>query len=254
MEKWNFKVEKRDIFYQGERDDSPAYYRDKKALVRTDTNEVLSLVSDRYQETQHDEVFKIFDRVEGLNFDKYKLSDDGGVCFWEFNIDSARPMEVNKGDVVQFKFRAFNSHNFLTGRGGELIAYRLVCTNGMVMPFKASTLSFKHMANDFNDIHELVKKQYGNMDKMVETWQNWLTIYPSEIEVDTFVTKLELTNPETDYDMRQKMKAETNLWGVYNVLTKWLTHEMVNRGKNKIANQRKKSYEYTNAFYKYGWK
>lgn len=247
---FDFTVEKRNILIDAE---TPRLYKDRKALVRTDTNEVLSIVSDRYQPTQHSDVFEMFNQLEGLNYTGHSMTGDGGVCFWNFDIDGEKPREVSVGDPVSFRFRAFNSHNLMTGRGIELIAMRLVCRNGMVLPKSMGIYSFKHMNNDFQRLNSVVEKFKEEPQSVVNLWKRWLTTEPDKDAVNAFVSKLGITQEKDELTLRAEMLQRKNLWEIYNVMTAYLTHEKKNRGVNKIANHRKLNYEYTNLFYKHAW-
>jgi hypothetical protein len=190
----------------------------KQAIVRVDTDEVLSIVSDRYEVTQHQEIFEAFNSIKELEYVKSSQTSDGGVCFWNFNIKNPDKSiyEVKKGDIVSFSIRAFNSHNFLTGRGGELYANRLICTNGMVMPTYISSISFKHMNNNaIGKIDSQIEQLSSKTTEMVEIWKQWLTFKPDTTKINAFVNKLDIHEHKIE-EIQEKMYSSNSLWEIYN--------------------------------------
>lgn len=225
----------------------------RKAIINDDTNQVISIVSDRYELLEHKKVVDIFDNVDGITRNNIKLSDDGGIMFANYKLDGLDVYEVAKGDYVDFSIRAFNSYNFATGCGFEIIGNRLICTNGMTIPKSVARFSFKHMKNDgLSKLSETIFNSKMSIPSMGNAWREWNKIIPYYDKKEGFVKQLNLT-PDVEEDMLINFEGGHTLWDVYNVLTHYITHDMNNRGKNRIANQRKKDIEYTTAFYNYNW-
>jgi hypothetical protein len=251
---YDFKVETRPLHFPIGEDIGTVL--GKKAVINAETNEVLSIVSDRYELTYHEDVINTFDSIEEIVREDIKLSEDGGIMFAKYNLPNhgKDSHEIRIGETVKFSLRVFNSYNLMTSRGVELIAHNLICNNGMVVPKHVATISFRHMNN--NGMAHLGGRigQYTNdMADIVNVWKHWLTIKPEESKIRGFVHELPLGTEEIVDGLLNEMVTKTTLWDIYNVLTYYITHQMENRGKNKIANQRKKAYEYTDAFYNYAW-
>lgn len=253
---YDFQVVQRPLRYSPDEGGVVSTVPDKKVLINYESGEVLSIVSDRYEITHHKEVIDVFDAIEGITREDIHLSEDGGVMFAKYNLPNHGTDEhvVTVGQTVKFSLRVFNSYNLITSRGCELIAHNLICNNGMVVPKHVATIAFRHMNNDgMSRLGSRIGEYSNDMSSIVQTWKDWLTIRPSANCISDFVVGMQLGTEEIQNEMTQEMLSKSNLWEVYNVMTYYITHQMVNRGKNKIANQRKKAYEYTDMFYKYTW-
>jgi len=225
----------------------------RKAITRPDTNEVLSIVGTNYRLMKHEKVIDIFNEKLEKEPDQINLTTDGGVMFAKYSLPSLKSAEVAKGDIIDFSLRVFNSYNMLTSTGFEVVGKRLVCMNGMTVPKSMASFSFKHLNND--GIHRLTDSMFNLGDTIGETvdiWKKWTHTTPSYHKIAGFYDMLDINN---DIKIELLNKSYPNntftktTWDHFNVLTKYTTHEMKNRGKNSLVNQRKKEADYTNLFY-----
>ena len=225
----------------------------RKAIVREDTNEVLSIVGTNYRIMKHETVIDLFGEKLNKAPDEVKMTDDGGVMFAKFTLPSLKSAEVAKGDIIDFSLRVFNSYNMLTSTGFEVVGKRLVCMNGMTVPKSMASFSFKHLNNDgMHRLTDTLLNVGDTIPETVEIWKKWTHTTPSYHRIAGFYDMLDI-NDDIKKELLNKSypndKAEKTTWDHFNVLTRYTTHNMINRGKNSLVNQRKKESDYTNLFY-----
>lgn len=156
----------------------------------------------------------------------------GAVSFFKFLGEKKLNQEVVKGDVVQFGIEFFNSYNGSMPLGFHIIAMRLVCTNGLVVPRSIRELTIRHMGEASPT---LIKKElgdyFGKTKDALHIWKRWSDTKPTLNQVKSFLSismgkKLQgtLTTRFTTLPER-----EQSLWGLYNVLTAYVTHDLKTR-------------------------
>lgn len=250
----DFKVELQDLTLpNGE------IVKDKKAVVRLDNSKVLGIVSPQYEIVPHVKVLETFDSLDFLKRTKVDVCKEGALLFAEYRLQNGikHEFEVQKGDVVDFGIRAFNSYNQQTGIGFELIAYRLVCTNGLVVPKGLSRLSFRHFNNDrINDFGGVVRQQFGNVEETVQIWKKWLDTKPSKERISDFYDSVRIGKKEKERLVVESVKDNESLgvWGVFNVATRYVSHELKIMNKsNRMIAVKNKERELLSKFYLFNW-
>lgn len=117
-----------------------------KALVRTDSNEILATVSTRYKPILYSEVIdqaRAFTSAFGAPTERVALSKNGAVMCAEYTYMD-KTFAVAKGDVVGLRVYINNSYNTsssVTVRIGCLV---LSCLNGMVASKDVYSYSWRH--------------------------------------------------------------------------------------------------------------
>ena len=230
---------------------------DRKAVVRTDNNTVLGIVGSDYKIVPHKTVIETFENIKTLERERLDLCHKGAVLLARYNIgETERP--VAKGDVVRFQLRVFNSMNSSFGVGFELVALRLVCTNGLVVPKSISRLSFKHFNNaNVNELPELINRRLINIAPTVNTWKDWLNIHPAENRITEYFKEIKMGERlQKELLPKAVEDAERNgVWGIFNTLTYHITHDIKIRGtgENKALSQRTREQEWLPKFYDFKW-
>lgn len=215
----------------------------KLAVVRTDTNTPLGLVSDKYAFLPHKEVVEGFrSALEGQKFvEKIQLQKDGAQLFAEYTLPGVEA-EVEKGDVVGMKLLARNSYDGTAQLHMSLGSVRLVCKNGMTMTRNFIEFSHKHIGDDLRlDVGEVKT----NIDKMISRFQ-------STIPHMQKMSRMTLTVPEDTLFDPKKVKlpayllkeasdefrkaGDKTVWGRYNAFTFAITHKLRKEDANNLQN------------------
>jgi len=215
-----------------------------KAVVNQTTQHIEAIVSDRYTLIQHREVFEpviVAMRNLGVRI-QGKVTRDGGRIYADilFNDDRFKhdvSDDSEKGDIINFGMRFFNSYDKTTSFGAEVFAMRLVCKNGMIRPVniksireihsgnkrfvvKAIANLFKSLAEEspkFADVVSRAREEIVTLQMMKELFATW---HLGKKHVKVLMQKI-------------RKLDEKNQWNIYNVLTDYITHNMEVREATK---------------------
>mgnify|MGYP003891923755 CR=1 FL=1 len=210
------------------------------ANVRTDNNEVLGCVTERYEVCQNSYLFEksedLFKSKGFSNFTRKAVVSKGGArarAIYDFPELGARVA----GQDLTFRLKVQNSFDgslrasFLTGM------FRLICSNGLAIPVNAIGMTRKHTSS--LDM-EFVSRGF---DSALKTFQDAVPVLsamsdtalttPQGITVlDNLVKRKVMTDRQkegiesvwsnpTYHEDRQR-----NLWNLYNAATQDLTHRV----------------------------
>jgi hypothetical protein len=221
--------------------DIPVY--NKKALVRTDTLQVLDVKGNNYNEVQHPDMFRrAEDIIAKSDLDltgmtrKIDVSHDGARAYARY-IFPAISQEVAPEDKSQLELTCINSFDgsfpFMMSFG----AVRILCNNGQVFLNSLATYRSKH-TNSLN------VKTAGNylinainlFQKENAKWKQWREMpVTGEKALELFyqVTgakmKNEFQHPKSVETLlklhdRYTKNSTASVWTVYNALTDWSSH------------------------------
>lgn len=215
---------------------------DKKAIVRTDTNEVLGIVSNQYRLVRHEEVLNSVNRV----FDDLSLKESkkyfcarGAIMFSRFFGNGKYSKEVKVGDIVRFGIEVFNSYNGRLPVGLILIGERLKCSNGMIVPETITSFVIKHYNSlSLDDVRNKASEILNKLNTIVSYYRKWSEIKVDKNRVQTFFNSTFGSKYKVKlFEKYQVEKEGDTIWDLYNFFTRWITHEFKVR-KNNIENYR----------------
>lgn len=212
----------------------------RKAVVDLVSNRTLGVVSNRYKVVTNDALLRAIVPVAeeiGLQTEPQIVTCRGGaMSFFKFWGEKLRS-EIGKGDIVRFGAEFFNSYDGSCLVGYHIIAERLICLNGQVAPRTLQEVTFRHMSGTNPGI---IKKEFETflpgVENTVGTWNRWNKIQPEYSRLEKF---LEPVVPEK---LRQQFLADytklpdtdQTVWGFYNILTAYLTHNIRCRKAERI--------------------
>jgi len=255
---YDFPVESRALMTEG-----GIKLKGKRVIVRTDTKnpKPLAVVSDQYKIVPHKEVIRVFENIKGIKQNRINVCRDGAIMFGEYDIIGQKKLsnvDVKVGDTVNFKVRVFNSYDTSTGVGFEIMAVRLVCTNGLLVPSKMARFAFKHFGNaDIGKIQEAIVGRLRSASQVAETWKEWLKVKPSDNRVKKFFeANKKIGGEKTRKELMERALGlkERNVWQIYNVVTEHFSHNMKFRSPDNQAQRiRRKEYRALPLFHTYKW-
>lgn len=206
-------------------DDNPVGTNQHKAVVDTDANRILSIVSNKYKIVKHSDLLNVCDN--SLNLGQTE------VVYTEYDNLGARMVRLYRFpklfyNGIQFALLLTNSYDLSLGIHLSVRGYRERCMNDLFTGSSIYNLSSKHTEGfSFEDFSECVKGlSLTNFEEQIDTWEEW-----KHEEIDNtdqllkqlFVTKKRLSIA------RQKLTQYTGImtkWILFMLVTNVLTHEM----------------------------
>jgi hypothetical protein len=228
---YDFPVELRPVFTTSNK--TKIEMPRKLAVVRTDTDTSLGIVSDKYAFLKHADVISGF--REALSGQKYSedisLQRDGAQLFVKYTLKDVQA-EVQKGDIVGMQLIARNSYDGSTQLHLSLGSLRLVCGNGMVVTKSFIEFSHKHvgetLALNVGDVKQSIDGMIAKFQTVLPFMQNMSRTTLAKDDTELFdAKKLKLPGYLVEEAKQEYTRAKDNtLWGYYNSLTFAITHKM----------------------------
>jgi len=234
---YNFPVELQPIYLGSKKEIS-----NRKAVVRTDTEAVLGVVSNEYELVRHATVIDAF-REAGKKYDiqeKVSLAQNGAYLFYQMTFPKVEA-EVTKGDIVRMQMVARNSYNSMSSLQIVFGALRLVCTNGMVLGTKFMQFFYRHIGEVGGLNSEVTLSLYR------ETYKKYIKLFGEKMPLITTMAKKELPAGDGLFDKEKVMlpkylldeakvsfegSKDHTVWGYYNSLTFAISHKMKKESPN----------------------
>lgn len=249
----------------------PLYYKkngeltpipERKAIVG-ENGVVYSIVSDKYRLVQHEDVYKTVNQIlEELGIDPLltdvKISRNGGAMLYTVLTDDCKLLN---NDYVYLGFSAYNTYDGSSSLRFDFFGFRVVCSNGLIMPRKILDLpKFRHLKGVIDPTYEEIAKTIkGLLDLRFEVLDVLNMATKSTVSAFDLVSFIEttfknypllkeniyrtlkkhgidLTEALKEYEefvkqekeleklLEKLEKEEYNLWTAYNSITEVLTH------------------------------
>lgn len=262
MEKWDYPVILREV---QARDDRDPLVKNRMACVAEDTGEVLGLVSKKYKLIQNRTLYEVMESLGsqlGLKLSQINVCKNRSLTSFQYSFGETHQAVVEgssvNNDVIQFGVEVLNAFDRLGGLPASCIRFnarRLVCLNGMTLLKEFARISFKDLP-EFNSTHvaTVLNNRVEQVMQQVNTWQEWSRFTPSRLKVSEFVgtrfnkkSALMLVNRYDD-------GADKSLWGLYNLITAFITHELKCRNVENLRLKQLEVGRVEGAFYVNEWK
>lgn len=222
----------------------------KLAVVRTDTKEPIGVVSNKYELLRHKDVVDGFRKALSLSEAPYEeniqTTKNGAWLFATFKL-SVVQMEVRKGDVVSLQFVVENSYDGKSQLRIMLGAFRLLCSNGMVIGIgKGLSYSQRHIGPEGIGID--TKKLHDEIEFLTSQFKKTLPLLQ---EMSRKQMPRDAGSLETLFDPQKPKRAtsgrperlfpkylvdaamdrydkggDKTVWGYYNAFTAAITHNL----------------------------
>ena len=224
-----------------------------KAIVRSDTHQILGIVGKGYNPTQFDSYFSQFHTLTKsleLNYDKGVVFEGGKKVI--LTATFPKSMLVRVGDECRSELNWGTSFDGSMGNNGWFTILRLVCSNGLTKKSKEQQFSCRHTKNSealikermslllqsekyFKDFLECAKRLNNKMvdkqmaDKFLrdmfgeKTWQKKTKKKDYSTETKNNIAKV------GKLFRTGKGNGQGTAWDLYNGYTEWQQHE---RGSN----------------------
>lgn len=225
----------------------------QKAIVRDDTNQVLSVHGDGYYPYQNYQLIELLDKVSqqiGLPIHRGGMFGDGKKVFIQLKSNDLRL----GNDKVEGFITGVNSFDGTTSLAFGPSNITISCQNSFFAAFRNLDTKVRHTKNMIMRVDEIARglemvvqeeaNMFEDIKKMSETrfnknTQDWVTkllfniskevALENEKELST-VTKNRLIR--FDMDMKGELNEKgDNLWGLFSGVTKYTTHSL-SKGDN----------------------
>lgn len=230
----------------------------RKAVVRTDTNEVLGVVGNSYQPVQNHECFGFMDAIVADGDVKYHTAGALGIGerIWML---AKLPGEIrirNSEDVTEQFLLLSNSHDGSSALRVYFTPIRVVCANTLGMAERRSRgngVSIVHKGNlaakvrEAQEILGLAKRFYGDLSCRIERLAShhptrtqleeyFASLYPDSVDVKNQRAKNvrnELFHLFEHGNGQEIPEVRLSTWAAFNAVTEFVDHHRSTRGKSE---------------------
>lgn len=238
------------------RDGTPTIIPDRQTLYEPETGRVWTpFLTDGYELIRHETVVNTVMAAAATlpefgTIDPFvSLPRDGARCKLTLRFPDVQ-YDIRQGtgqppDFVNPRIEAFNSYDTGWALKAMFGAFRLVCTNGLVIGRTfAKYRKEHHQGIDIEDIRTLIVEGMEAFSKQVDLWTVWANQKMTGPEIERILNRVKLSEgqlkrlmemperadeaPETAprlVDLLNPRKPNRNVWTVYNLLTQFATHE-----------------------------
>lgn len=210
---------------------------DKMAVIREDTNQSLGIVSKHYGLLEHKIVINSFrDILKGQNVEeKIEIQKNGAQLFVTYTFTDVQ-IKVAESDIITMTLVVKNSYDSSSSFEIMLGAFRLVCTNGMIIGRQFFKYNQRHFTDNIEiDIPELKE----NLMQMTSKFKDSLPIMQKMVDTEmsqsiTDIIEREVKNKSIPKylgniaEEKYEANSDFSVWGYYNAMTFSITHEMKN--------------------------
>lgn len=237
---WEFELAELPVRYERGGPDDLGFCKipDRKAIVRPDTGECLAVVSQQYRLVHNKEIASRADELIDTYFPEfgpYTLKNivigNGRRFFREYRFTDVR-FAVSPGDYINPTVRFGNSYDGSMGFQIDFGAFRLVCSNGLVVGkqfFRCRKLHKQSLeiAKDFNELKTAMER----FSDQVGLWQGWVDHPVPEKEKTEIIEEMQFSQKHTEMAENNFLEAEARngmvtRWVMFNILTSIITHKL----------------------------
>ena len=211
----------------GKEIDSTGY----KFIVRDDTGDVLSCVTNSYKLITNKEIMKKASPIlkkKGAILNEMRIFGNGARTKYKYRFPDTK-VEVATGDFVNPEVIINNSYDGSTEVSAMGGAFRLVCSNGLIIGYTIGKTGARHVV--WNEKHEIEKIINSVIDKTTNVFDNdFPMMIEKGIKKKDTQTLLEMFPGYTMESMVQYLlgKPPKNYWDLLNAAT-WTTSHVMKR-------------------------
>lgn len=203
-----------------------------KMIVRQDTMEPISVMSKDYRlVSNQDLLMAALPHLEkyGAVMANDNLEMESNHIFGnarsQFSFDfPLSEMAITKGDTLHPRLTLINSYDGTKRVGFKYGAFRLVCSNGMMIG-DAKTETFMHIeaTTELDDIGNIIERAVGNMQEMLG--DKFGEMLQTNMQMHHISKLVEMFPKMHRGEVMSQIQSE-NAWDVYNAVTYATTHLM----------------------------
>ena len=208
-------------------------------VTNDDTGDIIAVHKDKYRLQKNKDVFEAFDAAlasHNLDLTGLKVRDElaynGGRATRTYRMPAHR-VDIGDGDPVDLMLKVQNSYDGSRRFGMNFGAFRILCSNGLVIGNNMCEVKAKH--TDGLDIAAVTNHLANAIDVFIEStalWAQWRDtpcpdgIHQNVIETLPGISEAAKERISAFYDRAQHEHGR-NVWTLYNALTEWSTHDEI---------------------------
>jgi hypothetical protein len=216
-----------------------------RAIINPDDlGQVYSIMSNKYKIVQHKDVLELADNAISKNPEfgtptkRISILSDGGKMEVKYTFPEVRVDITGHQDYINPQLVVRNSYDGGWKFGIMLGAFRVVCSNGLVIGKKIYMLKQLHYDNlKLDRVSFELDNALHRFSIQSKIWEGWVDRVVKVEEFEEVVEKLNPSQKEAQYIVEEISKEENlvkgklTLWLFYNIITAMITHMM--RSENK---------------------
>jgi hypothetical protein len=216
--------------------------KDHKAIVDLRTGKVFSIVSKDYRLIPHEEAIEKIEEVIHRNpaMVGYQVTtefyNEGGRMRRKYRFPGIT-IQIREGDIVNMEFHLFNSYDLSWPFIVILGAYRLICTNGLVVTRQLYRFKRRHVFQlERLRLDRALESSIRQLQLEAQVWREWAEIPMTLAVYDRVMRSVEFGKNATEEiedriwngrELEPDSAPLVTLWAFYNVLTWYITHRVV---------------------------
>jgi len=220
----------------------------KVAIINDETDDVLGVVSPSYEMVPNKDIATLFEEAtKGIAVFSVDDHLDSTTRRWRRRmVFEKNAFEVLPGDSIGIMLEIFNGYDARTSFGYNLMGYRYICENGMVMGKKdLFGESYVHYENSPRELRNSFEMKFDLFNENGKLWKKWTEIPFPQSEFSNFVSSRDYLGDKVkeaivaSYEpVMNHEKLEENKYGAFNVLTYLSTHTTkARKGSNIFSNR-----------------
>ena len=201
-----------------------------KFIVREDTGQILSCMTDEYKLITNEKIFSYANpmiKKSGGEIKEVAVFSDGARTTVKWHFPNEK-VSVRKGDVMTPEIVIRNSYDGTIGLNILAGAFRLVCTNGMIIGVIAQNYKNKHSVYNvsLDDIEPVIDETIKKTKIIFK--DEFPILIDNNIKERHIVKFIELFPLQANQVVTQRLIVDKpkTFWDLFNVGTNVLTHHM----------------------------
>ena len=209
--------------------DNPIVDTGYKFIVREDTGQVLSCMTDAYKTISNSNIISKATPIlkeKGAILTDVRMFADGARTKWTYRLNDTK-VKVAKDDYLNPEITIVNSYDGSSEASAHGGAFRLVCSNGMVIGYALSKEGSRHIVWDKSD--EIEKIINNVINKTLKVFDNdFPMMIEKEVKKEHVGKAIEMFPGYVMEQMVQNLLANPpkNYWNLLNNCTWVATHVM----------------------------
>jgi len=225
-----------------------------KALVDADTGKLFSIVSQDYRVIRHEEAVEQVEEAlyQSNDFGDFQVEtnffNQGGRMRRTYRFPNVE-MEIEPEDTVNPELHLFNSYDTSWPFTVLLGAFRLVCSNGLVIGKKFLHFRKRHI-QDLGQIglKDQVSTALSRFEMQTQQWKEWTERMLTTKAHNQVMKAMQFGNKATE-EIENRVAQEAgdcddkgfpiiSLWEFFNILTWYITHRAVSLNHRVVLEKR----------------
>jgi len=200
-----------------------------KLIVREDTNDVLSCVTDSYKLISNKEIMTKANPIlknQGAVLDDMRMFGNGSRVTYKYRFPDIK-VKIAKDDYVNPQIQINNSYDSSTEVSAMGGAFRILCANGLVIGFSLGKEGARHTIwNEKTEIEKIINSVINKTQKVFDN--DFPKMIEKEVNKKHTQKLLEIFPGYTMESMVQYLIANPpkNYWDLLNAATWTSTHVM----------------------------